>query len=155
MDTAKDLCVAKLERVKSRFDPFTMEILSEVVKLRCSGGVLDYRSWLQEVIHDWKINGKISVQKKKDVQAVAKGLDWALGKVSSAPKIELKATIADAVAMKPPGGIDLSPTLPRFWGWFPSSLPGKRYRKLLTRAVVTDHEYPQLEERIKSVWRAG
>lgn len=132
-----------------------VELVEEMVKLRRSAEVVDYRQWLKEVMQDWKHNGKISVEKKKDVQAIARGIDRVLGISSSIPKVEVKATVADAVAGKLPGSVDFSPPLQSLWGWALSSLPGMRYRKLLTRAIVADHEYVQLEKRVKTVWSAG
>lgn len=130
-------------------------LLQEVVKLRRSAEVSDYRQWLQEVMQDWKHNGRISVEKKNDVQAISRSIERVLGHIPSMPKIEVKATVADALAAKLPGSVDFTPPLQRLWGWFLASLPGNRYRKLLTRAIVADHEYVQLERRIKTVWSEG
>ena len=38
------------------------------------------------------------------------------------------------------------------WGWFLERLPGKRYRKLLTRAIILDNEYQNLTRRAQTVW---
>ena len=132
-----------------------MAIMREVADLRRTGEVIDYRSWLDEVIHQWKNHGKISVQKKKDVRAVQEAIDRVLGVIPSLPKVEFKATITDAISFNLPGSVDLTPTVQRFWGWCLASLPGNRYRKLLTRAIVSDHEYVALEKRIESVWYEG
>jgi hypothetical protein len=131
------------------------EILEEVIRLRNSAEVVDYRSWLKEVIVDWKNNGRIRQEKRNDVHAIAQRIGQVLGTIPSTPQVEVKMTVADAVALQPPGGIDLTPALNRLWGWFLASLPGNRYRKLLTRAIVRDHEYVQLEKRVQKVWRAG
>ncbi len=130
-------------------------ILNEVVKLRRSSEVVDYRQWLREVMEDWKANGKISHEKKKDVRTIVQQVDRVLGKVSSLPKVEAKATVANVIAGKLPGAIDFTPSLQRLWGWIISSLPGKRYRKLLTRAIASEHEYHRIEKRINTVWNAG
>ncbi len=132
-----------------------MELLKEVIELRRSAEVVDYRQWLREVMSDWENNGKISLEKKRDVGAIAKSIDQVLGNVSSMPKVELKVTVADVLIGKPPGSIDFTPALQGLWGWVLKSLPGKRYRKLLTRAVLADHEYVQIDKRIKTVWNAG
>jgi hypothetical protein len=34
-------------------------------------------------------------------------------------------------------------------------LPGKRHRKLLTRAVIANMEYVALDQRVKTVWSAS
>jgi hypothetical protein len=41
------------------------EVLQEVVKLRKSKSVAEYRHWLQETMQDWKKNGRINVKKKR------------------------------------------------------------------------------------------
>jgi hypothetical protein len=127
------------------------ELLKEVVKLRQSSEVADYRQWLGEVTTDWKKNGKISIEKRKDVKAITEGVDRRLGIIPSSPKFEIKLTMALAI----PGELNVTPVAERLWGWILSSLPGKSYRKLLTRAIVADHEYVKLENRIKTVWQAG
>lgn len=131
------------------------DLLKEVVKLRRSGEVADYRAWLKEVMHDWHKNRKISTQKKKDVRAIAKRVDQLLGIIPSSPQVEVKVTLADVTTLTPPGSVDFTPTLSRLWGWFLASLPGKRYQKLLTRAIVADSEYYDLYQRVQTVWRAG
>jgi hypothetical protein len=86
--------------------------------------------------------------------------DFASGAQSSAPEIKVKATLADvvgAVGGKPPMplSIDLTAPIQRLIGWGLASLPGRRYRKLLCRAMVEDMQYQKLENRIKTVWSAG
>lgn len=76
------------------------------------------------------------------------------------PEIKVKATLADVagtVAGKAPNplSVDLTAPIARLIGWGLSSLPGKRYRKLLSRALVADLQYVQIENRIKTVWTAG
>jgi hypothetical protein len=132
-----------------------LAMLQEVVKLRSSTEIREYRQWLREVIDDFKTNGRISIQKTKDVRSIARHIDRILGTVSSAPKVELKASVIDVVAGKIPGGVDLTPGFERLWGWFLQNLPGRRYRKILTRATIADHEYKNLDARITKVWRQG
>jgi hypothetical protein len=130
------------------------EILKEVVNLRMHSNEVDeYRKWLQEVMDDWKENGRISQEKRNDVRAIARYIDRILG--GSMPRIKVKWTVADAIAPKPPGAIDFTPPLERLWGWFIASLPGNRYRKLLSRAIAADREYVLLDNRVKTVWEAG
>lgn len=130
-------------------------ILQEVVKLRKSQPVAEYRQWLQHVMQDRKDNGKISRETRQDVKKLVQNVERKLGAISSLPRVEIKVTIADAIIGKPPGGVDFTPVLQGLWGWFLDSLPGNRYRKLLTRAVVEDYQYVALENRVKTVWSAG
>ncbi len=133
----------------------TKELLKEVIELRNSNEIGDYRKWLNEVKNDWNKTGKISIEKRKDVKLIANYINRKIGIIPSAPNVEMKTTIADVVAMKPPIGVDFTPSLNRLWGWFISSLPGKRYRKLLTRAIVADIEFVKLEKRIKEFWKTN
>jgi len=131
------------------------EVLQEVVKLRKSERVAEYNRWLQEAMQDWKKNGRVSVKKRNDIRKIAQNIDRMLGTIPSTPKVEVKVTIADAIAPKPPGSVDFTPALQGLWGWFLDTLPGKRYRKLLTRAIVEDNQYVVLENRVKTVWKEG
>ena len=127
-------------------------LIDELVKLRKSSAIKDYRIWLNEAITDFKDNGRISTRKVNDVKSIAKHIDRITGKVSSIPKAELKVSISNVVGGKVPGGLDVTPTLSRLWGWFLGNIPGKRYRKYLTRAIIKDKEYIKIENRIKKVW---
>jgi len=48
--------------------------------------------------------------------------------------------------------IGLSELARSAWGWFLERLPGRRYRKLLTRAIILDNEYRDLTRRANTVW---
>lgn len=129
--------------------------LEEVVLLRRSPEVVDYRAWMDEAILDLKRDGRITTEKKNDVRAILSGIDRLTGSVSL-PQVKVGTTVADVAAAKSPGvSLDFTPVLKDLWGWVLDSLPGNRYRKLLTRAVVTDREFVTLENRVKTVWRAG
>ena len=67
----------------------------------------------------------------------------------------MKVSVANILAGTPPGAVDLKPPLEALWGWSFSSLPGRRYRKLLARAVAADHEYVRIENRLRTVWGTG
>jgi hypothetical protein len=127
------------------------QILREVVKMRNSPEVKDYRQWFNEIIEDFEGNGRISNDKRNDVKAIAESIDRRIGKTPSMPNVEIKMQVAAAI----PGEVNLTPALKGMWGWFLDSLPGKRYRKLLTRAIVADGEYFKIGNRIKTVWNAG
>lgn len=130
-------------------------ILKEVVKLRKNKAVADYRAWFNEAFQEFTVNGKFSLKKRDDIRKIAERIDRKLGIIPSGPKVDVKVTVADAIALKPPGSIDVTPAIQGLWGWFLDSLPGNRYRKLLTRAIVADNEYVVLENRVKTVWKAG
>ena len=57
-----------------------------------------------------------------------------------------------AAAAKIPGKVDLGPPLSALWGWGFALVPGQRYRKILTRAVVADQQYLQIENPLGTVW---
>ena len=72
---------------------------------------------------------------------------------SNAPKLELKVNIVEAAMGKIPSPeIDLTKPLEGLWGWILESLLDRRYRKILTRAILTDHEYIDLNKRMYNVW---
>jgi len=129
-----------------------VDLVELVVDLRKSAELADYREWLDEVLQDWRRDGRVSTEKRKDVLAITKAIDRVLGGNPSAPRVELKVTVADVVTGKLPGGVDVTPSLEALWGWMLSGIPGNRYRKLLSRAIVADHEYVQLGTRMKTVW---
>jgi hypothetical protein len=131
-----------------------LDLIELVAKLRKTTEVREYRRWLREVLRDAQ-DGKVSIEKRKDVKALLASIDRTLGSVPRLPTVEVKVTVADVVKGKPPGAVDFTPTLKTLWGWFLENLPGNRYRKLLTRAVVADNEYPVLMNRIKNLWNAG
>jgi hypothetical protein len=132
-------------------------LLAHALQLRGSSEVVEYRHWLRDALKSWQNNGTLAPV-AGDIRAISAAIDRKLGTVSSAPKVELKITVADVAATaagipKPPGAVDLTPTLSALWGWFFSRLPGKRYRQLLTRAVVADHQYAVIENRLSTVWK--
>jgi hypothetical protein len=118
--------------------------------------VKEYREWLRTALKRWSTHGEITAL-KKDVASIAKAIDRATGKVSVAPKVEFKLTVADLLKLaagQPAGpSVDFTPTAQGLWGWFFDKLPGKRYRKILSRAVVADQAYAQIENRLRTVWK--
>jgi len=128
------------------------EMLLKALELRKSGEIEDYRGWLADALAEWKRDGKMT-KAVQDVKAVAKSIDRMTGAISIAPKVEFKLTVADVVSLaKLPGGVDLGPPLAALWGWGFSLVPGQRYRKILTRAIVADHEYDEINNRLATVW---
>ena len=54
-------------------------MLQEVIKLRRSPEIKEYRAWLRDVMQDFKVNGRISTKKIKNVQSIAKHIDRVIG----------------------------------------------------------------------------
>ena len=117
-----------------------MGMLEEVAAMRKSGEVKDYRNWYTELMDDWTRNGRISNKTRADVEKIATAVRREVQHESVLPTVELKITVADALEQKPPGKLDLTPPLRAAWGWLLASIPGHRYRKLLTRAILADFE---------------
>ena len=130
-------------------------VLAAALVLRASSEVREYREWWRAALQRWDTHGEVESY-KKDIAAIARHVDRLTGAASVMPKIEVKLTAADVVktAMGQPAGpsVDLTPTLEGLWGWWFANLPGRRYRKLLARAVADDAEYAQLTNRLRTVW---
>jgi hypothetical protein len=129
------------------------EVLANALKLRKSPAVKDYRAWLGEAMTDFNKNGCIPIARTKEVEKIASAIRHKTDG-SSFPKVEIKTTIAD-IAKGPEVSLDLSEQAQSAWGWMIGQLPGKRHRKLLTRAVIANMEYVALDQRVKTVWSAS
>lgn len=128
-------------------------LLEQALELRRSGEARDYRAWLREAVDDFTENGRISTARVREVAGIEAAIRRKLDAVPG-PKVEVKATVADAVGGKLPGvDVDLTPAIRDVWGWVVEQLPGYRHRKLLTRALVADREYVELNRRIEKVWQ--
>jgi hypothetical protein len=128
------------------------DLLKNALDMRSSAEVRDYRAWLGEALADFDTNGRIPVARAREVSKIASAIQRKVDGFPF-PKVEIKVTVADVVAAKPPGiGIDLTAPAKAAWGWLVTQLPGKRHRKLLTRAVVADREYLELDRRVHTVW---
>lgn len=138
-------------------------VLAEALALRRSDEIAEYCGWLGRAMEEWKRDGRLT-QAIQDVKAVAEAIDRKTGVLPVAPRVEMKVTVADVAALaaaaggaplaaaKIPGKVDLGPPLSALWGWGFSLVPGQRYRKILTRAVVADQQYIQIENRLGTVW---
>jgi len=127
-------------------------MLKEALELRKSGEVRDYRAWLNEALIDFKRDGRISIERRREVDKIANSIRKKMEGFPF-PKVEIKTSIADVAALGVPvPGIDLTPPLEAGWGWMIEQLPGKRHRKLLTRAVMADIEYDKIDRRMQTVW---
>lgn len=128
------------------------ELLKNALGLRSSSEAGDYRAWLREALSDFNTNGRISIERAREVETIASAIRRKL-EGFPVPKVEIKMTVADVAAVKPPGvGVDLTAPAKAAWGWFVEQLPGKRHRKLLARAIIADREYVELDRRVKTVW---
>jgi len=127
-------------------------LLRKALDLRKSPEARDYRQWLRTALADFDTTGRIDVSREREVKAIAKAVERRIGG-APLPRVEIKMTVADAVAMQPPSvGIDLTGVAKSAWGWMIASLPGRRHRKLLTRAVVACREYVALDRLVDAVW---
>jgi len=128
------------------------EVLRNALALRSTGEVLDYREWLEAALTDFNTNGRIPTERVQEVERIANRIKGKLAGVS-VPQVEIKTTVADVAAVKLPGvSVDLTPLVKAGWGWCVEQLPGRRHRKLLTRAIIADREYKQLDRRVRTVW---
>jgi hypothetical protein len=128
------------------------ELLSKALDLRRSGEVRDYRAWLHEALTDFDKNGRIPVARAREVAKIASAIERQL-EGFPLPRVEIKLTVADVAAVKPAGvGVDLTAPAKAAWGWLVEQLPGRRHRKLLSRAIIADREFVELDRRVRTVW---
>jgi len=128
-------------------------LLENALEMRRSGEARDYRAWLGQALEDFSRNGRISTARVKEVEKIATAVRRKLDGVP-APNVEIKTTVADVVGARLPGvSVNLTPVIKAGWGWVVDQLPGNRHRKLLTRAIVSDGEYRQLDRRVHTVWQ--
>ena len=128
------------------------ELLKNALDLRGSSEAGDYRAWLREALRDFDANGRISIERAREVEKIASAIRRKVQGLS-VPTVEIKMTVADIAAVTPPGiAVDLTEPAKAAWGWFVEQLPGKRHRKLLARAIIADREYVELDRRVRKVW---
>jgi hypothetical protein len=131
------------------------ELLTNALDLRNSGEAHDYRAWLREALTDFNNNGRISVGRTMEVTKIASAIQRKLEEFP-VPKVEIKMTVADVAVGKPPSiDVDLTEPAKAAWGWLIEQLPGMRHRKLLSRAIIADREYVELDRRVQTVWRGA
>jgi hypothetical protein len=121
------------------------ELLTNALQLRNSGEVHDYREWLREALADFKGDGRIPITRTREVARIATAIQQRLGGMPR-PELEIKVTAVD---------IDLTNVAKAAWGWLVEQLPGRRHRKLLTRAIIADREYVELDRRVRTVWNGN
>jgi hypothetical protein len=129
-------------------------ILDEVIRLRKTSEVKDYRQWWKEITGEWQM-GKITIRKRKEVETIRKAFEKKLFTGSSAPQVEVKADLAALFTGKFPveAKINLMPLFKTIWGSTVNLLPGKRHRKLLLRLLIADKEYHNLNTAVYKVWQ--
>lgn len=128
------------------------DLLRNALDLRGSGEVRDYRAWLFKALTEFDTNGRIPVEHAREVGTIAAAIEKKLEGLP-VPRVEIKMTVADVAVGKPPGvGVDLTAPARAAWGWIIEQLPGRRHRKLLTRAIIADREYVELDRRVQTVW---
>ncbi len=124
------------------------EMIAKALKLRKSSEIREYRDWLRAVLNDFSRNGAISMEVTSEVQSILDGVRRK-SEAFHFPKIEFTWKILE---LAPELSIEINQALEVPWGWFVERLPGKRYRKLLGRALIVDYEYRNLERRANTVW---
>ena len=130
-------------------------LFTEVARLRKTSEVKDYRQWWKEITREWQM-GKISLEKRREVETIRKAIEKKLhGPAGS--QLEIKADFVAPFEGKLPisAKFDLMPFLKTIWGSAVNSLPGKRYRKLLTRLIITDNEYRNINAGIRKLWQGS
>ncbi len=131
------------------------DVLRNALLLRNSPEVRDYRAWLRAALTDFDRNGRIPVARAREVETIASAIQRQVEGFPF-PQVAIKTTVADVAALKLPGvDIDFTEPAKAAWGWMIEQLPGRRHRKLLTRAVIADREYVELDRRIQTVWNAA
>lgn len=131
------------------------DMLKEVVKLRNSGMVQDYKGWLEDVYQDWeKDAGRIAASRQREVLKIAEAIKKEIEKSVKLSVSKIITLIVDVVTQKfgfSSAG-DVYSVGEELFGWALSNIPGKRYQKLLTKAIVADNEYKLLDARVKQIW---
>jgi hypothetical protein len=128
------------------------DVLGLALELRKSGEVRDYRSWLLAALTDFDANGRITIERTREVEAIERAIRRRLAGLPL-PSVEIKTTVAAiAGGALPAPGLDLGKPMAAAWGWLVSQIPGRRHRKLLTRAVIADREYVEIDRRLRTVW---
>jgi hypothetical protein len=128
------------------------ELLKNALKMRKSVEVGEYRAWLKETLDDFSRNGQISIARTREVEKIQSAVQRKLAGMPF-PQVDIKMTLADVAVLKPPiPSIDLTAPAKAAWGWFIDQLPGRRHRKLLTRATIAEREFVEINIRISTVW---
>jgi hypothetical protein len=127
-------------------------MIASALKHRHSPEVKEYREWLRTILDEFSKNGRIPMQVTREVQGI---LDAVRNRSESFrfPNIDFSVSVSGLTgAPEPEISFGLTELAKSTWGWFLERLPGKRYRKLLTRAIILDNEYRDLTRRANTVW---
>jgi hypothetical protein len=124
------------------------DLLSEAFKLRTEGMVRDYRDFRNQLLREWRDEGRIRNDYRKQFASIAKMIQQKTRGNQQALKMGLGITAT---------GVDVSSeiALDRVWGWIQRQLPGKRYVKLLTRLALSGQEYEHIDRHLKTIWQAA
>jgi uncharacterized protein (UPF0147 family) len=128
------------------------EMIASALRHRHSPEVKEYREWLRTILDEFSKNGRIPMEVTREVQGI---LDAVRNRSESFrfPNIDFSVSVSGLTgAPEPEISIGLTEVAKSAWGWFLERLPGKRYRKLLTRAIILDNEYRDLTRRANTVW---
>ena len=127
-------------------------MIARAIRHRNSPEVQEYREWLRTILDEFSNNGRIPMQVTREVQSI---LDAVRNRSESFrfPNIDFSVSVSALTgALEPEISVELTELARSAWGWFLERLPGKRYRKLLTRAIILDNEYQNLTRRAQTVW---
>jgi hypothetical protein len=167
----EDVLFAKLAEVTGRstadvpytptFFPYLLaqsqgprEMLANTIALRSSPEVRDYRRWLDDALRDFDASGRISAQRRRDVDVIAAAVRAKLASGGATIPLDVKAMVVDAARGEPQKGVRevAASATDYIWGFIVENLPGNRHRKLLLRALLADAEYLAIAKRVRSVW---
>jgi hypothetical protein len=133
--------------------PSPQEMIASTLRHRRSPEVREYREWLRTILDEFNKNGRIPMQVTREVQGI---LDAVRNRSESFrfPNIDLSVSVSGLTGIPEPEiSLGITELAKSAWGWFLERLPGKRYRKLLTRAMILDNEYQDLTRRANTVWK--
>jgi len=121
------------------------QLLESALKLRRSGAASDYRAWRHTLLREWREQGRISNDVKRDVKGAATALKDALAP-RDVPQFELNLTLAGLV----PG---LVLPVRKLLRWVVGRVPGRRHTTLLMQLAAAHGEYVKLDRALGTVWR--
>jgi hypothetical protein len=128
-------------------DPTPRDLLRRALKLRKDSLVDEYRHWWRETDRELD-QGRIGVDRDKEIQRIAAAIRRRIDPADDAT-IKLKAEWKNLVVAV---DVEAEVYYQRIWGWINRQLPGRRYRKLLMRLIIAEHEYVAIEHHIRRLW---
>lgn len=129
-----------------RDDPKTPhELLRNALRLRNSGEIADYRAFRSSALTQLD-GGERPIDALKTLSELATKVRKVL--VPDSIKVETAVTLSPAGFA--PSVKASTPAIPV--GWLFDGLPGRRHRKLLTRAWADAARFSSLEQRLRTLW---